>query len=410
MRFGWLILWPLLAACGSTRVSDTQTDSMFRSGDYSGAALRLREGLKEQGPDGKDRLLYLFDLGLTLHQAGQFEESNKALLEAERLSDIKDYTSLVNETATLLVSDNIKDYSGEDFEKVLVNVYLAMNFAMMGNIEGALVEARKVNHKLYLMVSQGKRKYKQNAFARYLSAILYESEGNWNDAYVDYKKTRELMPELPGLGRDLWRMASLLDMPEQAEEWESTYQLSDEDKRLARTRGPRSKSAEIVVLYENGISPIKRPHHSLASIPEFYPRGNPVQMAQVSVDGKPEVPTTLLHDIEKTAIQNLEEKYLGIIAKKMAGAAAKLIIANQIEKRTGDRGLGALSRMLLFAADRADLRSWNLLPRDLQIARLSVPPGLHTVRVAPVGGGGPMEKTIEVKANQKAFVAFRYMP
>ena len=44
----------------------------------------------------------------------------------------------------------------EDFEKVLINTYLAMNFALLGNFEDALVEARRVNRKLLLMKTKGK--------------------------------------------------------------------------------------------------------------------------------------------------------------------------------------------------------------------------------------------------------------
>src|SRR6185503_7847510 len=145
-------------------------------------------GVTKQGENGRDLLLYLLDLGLSLHSAGRYEESNQAFLKADKIAEIKDYTSLSTEGATLLTSENIKDYKGEDFEKVLINTYLAMNYALMGDYENALVEARRVNHKLHLMVSEGQRKYKQNAFARYLSAVLYEAEGEWNDAYIDYKK------------------------------------------------------------------------------------------------------------------------------------------------------------------------------------------------------------------------------
>ena len=48
-----------------------------------------------------------------------------------------------------------------------------------------------------MMVSQGKRKYKQNAFTKYLSAVLYETDGDFNNAYVDYKAVHDLVPGYP---------------------------------------------------------------------------------------------------------------------------------------------------------------------------------------------------------------------
>ncbi len=186
-------------ACVSARMSDHESDHLFQQGHYEQAAERLEKGLKEYG-QGRDELLYLLDIGLSLHSAGKYDESNKVLLKADKIAEIKDYTSLTEEGATLLTSENIKDYKGEDFEKVLINTYLAMNFALMGDFENSLVEARRVNHKLHLMITEGQRKYKQNAFARYLSAILYEAEHNFNDAYVDYKNTWKLVPDYPGSG------------------------------------------------------------------------------------------------------------------------------------------------------------------------------------------------------------------
>jgi uncharacterized protein len=401
------------SACGSARMNDRESDSLFRQGRYAETAERLQKKMEKEGEDSRDRLLYLLDIGLSHHLAGNFAESNKALLEAEKVADIKDYTSLANETATLLVTDNIKHYKGEDFEKVLVNVYLAMNFALMGNYESALIEARKVNRKLYLMVSEGKRKYKQNAFASYLSGILFESQGEFNDAYVDYKKVRELMPEFKPVGRDLWRMAQALRMPDEMERWDKEYALTAEDHQEAmKTRLGKGKNrkAEIIVLYQNGISPVKRPNPNLPSIPEFHPRSNPVQTAQVTVDNLEAGQPVPLHNIEETAIENLKEKYAGIIAKKLAGAAAKLVVANQIQQRTNNAALGDLARLVMFASDQADCRSWNLLPRDLQLLRVPVEPGPHTVRVVPVGGGAPMEKTIHVDPGKKVFATFRYVP
>lgn len=409
VKWGVFGVWVVLSGCTSTRMNDDEPDRLFRRGLYEGAAQRLEEGVRRQEPDGDDLLLYLLDWGLALHQAEKYEQSNQVFLRADKIAEIKDYTSLSDEAATLLTSENIKDYSGEDFEKVLINAYLAMNFALMGKTEEALVEARRVNHKLYLMVTEGKRNYQQSAFARYLSAVLYESDGNWNDAYIDYQKTWELMPQYPGLGRDLWRMAWLLRMRDQMERWDQTAGLTESDHHAARELDPKKKLSEIVVIYENGISPRKRPHETFFSIPVFKPRFNPVREASVVVDGVERGRTVLLQDIEATAIQNLDDKYAGIIAKKLAGVVAKEVVADQIGKHT-DPMIGFAAKMFFYFSDQADIRSWNLLPRDFQMLRVVVPPGKHVVRLDPVGANGLPEKTVDVAPGKKVFVNFRYIP
>lgn len=407
-------------------MSDHDGDRMFRDGRYRDAAEHLKRGLAEQNEDGRDVLLYLLDVGLSLHSAGSYAESNQYFLKADKIAEIKDYTSLSTESATLLTSDNIKDYKGEDFEKILINTYLSMNYAALGNYEDALVEARRVNQKLYRMVHEGERKYKQNAFARYLSATIYEAEGNFNDAYVDYKETYKLAPEFALLGRDLWRMARLNSDRDDMEKWDEAYKLTELDHKLAMGAAPRSGRGEIIVIYENGISPVKRPNPGFSQLPKFFPRHNPVQRARVDVRasiGKgpasvsaPEAPaaytadTMMLENIETTAMQNLDEKYAALLAKKIAGLVAKELVADQIGKRT-DPLVGFLAKIAMYASDQADVRSWNLLPHDLQIARIPVDPGSYSVRVSPIGAGKPLaDKTLQVAAGQKVFIDFRYMP
>lgn len=396
--------------CSSARMSDRESDALFRSGRYSDAAARLQKGLEAQGEKGRDYLLYLLDLGLALHSDGKFEESNQAFLKADKVAEIKDYTSLAAETATLLVSENLKDYKAEDFENVLISTYLAMNFALMGKGEDARVEARRVNHKLHLMVTEGKRKYKQSAFARYLSAILYEGDQDFNDAYVDYKNAFSIAGDFPGLAHALWRCAWQLRLPDEMEEWDKKFNLTAKDHEEAKKLGPQSHQGEIIVLYENGISPLKRPNPDFQSVPKFYPRYNPIRYAAVEVNGELKGTTYPLENIETTAIQNLNEKYAGIIAKKIAGLAVKGSIGYAVGRTTDSPLLGMLTAMLLNAADQADTRSWNLLPRDLQILRIPVQPGTYTVRALPGGAALPLPKMIQVNRGEKVFVSFRYIP
>lgn len=400
----------LLLGCASARMQDTESDNLFRQAKYDEAAAHLEEGLQKQGDSGRDSLLFTLDVGLALHSAGKYEESNKYFLKADKLAEIKDYTSLSREAGTLLTSDNIKDYKAEDFENVLINTYLAMNYAMMGNREDALVEARRTNQKLYMMVTEGKRKYKQNAFVRYISAILYEADGAYDDAYVDYKNTYDLVPNFPGLGRDLWRMAILNENEEDAQKWDQTFHLTKADHDIAMVAGPKSGRGEIIVLYENGISPIKRPNPQFKEVPRFYPRLNPVYNADVVVNGNVMGTTAILENIETTAMENLEEKYGGMVAKKVAGVLVKGAVGYGVGQLTKSPLLGFLTTEALLAADQADVRSWNLLPKDLQVLRVPVVPGTYTVRILPKGGVPSTEKIIQVGKGQRVFVNFRYMP
>lgn len=402
-----------LSGCVSARVSDRESDRLFLERHYDEAAERLARGAEKEGENGRDLLLFLLDQGLALHQAGKFKESIAVFQRADKIAEIKDYTSLTAEAATLLTSDNIKDYRGEDFEKVLIPVYQALNFASLGDYEGARVEARKVNRILHLMKSEGGRAYEQSPFAHYISGILFEADGDYGNAYVSYKKVRELRPEYPEIGRDLWRMAWLERNTEDQRRWKRDYGLTDADIERERLRGPRSDRGEIIVVYQNGRAPKKKPHPDFYQVPIFVPQPNPHPFARVQIVGEGNLTlqdagqTAVLHDIEASAIQNLNEKWGGILAKKLAGIAAKEIVADQIRKGTGSDLAGAAARLFFYLSDQADLRSWYLLPRDLQLLRIPVDPGRYTVRVTPEGGAMLPEKSVDVRRRQRVWVGVR---
>ncbi len=405
-----LLLVGWAPACVSTRVYDSESDRLFHAGEYEKAASRLEAGYRKgageaSGSGGafEDELLYLLDWALALHTAGNYEASNAAFALAERHVWGNDYTSTTEEIGTLVTGENTKVYRGEDFEKLLIHVYKALNYALLGNGESALVEARLVDRRLQELKTEGEKGYKQNAFARYLSGVLYESQREWNDAYIDYKKTLEIEPDFTPIGEDLMRVALRLGMSDQVERWERQFGLT-------RPRGRSGSGAEIVVIFQNGLGPVKVPRPEAPALPKFKRRYNPVRHAEVTVDGEGRGTTTVLHNIEATAIRNLDERIAGMTAKRVGGRLVKAGVAGAVAKRTNNEALGQLTYLLLVASDQADLRSWRLLPRDLQILRVPVEPGVHEVRVRPVGDSELPPQSVEVKTGQKKLVNFRYIP
>ena len=168
------------------------------------------EALKTKAyTDGDDQGVYLLEYGTAQQLAKNYEESNRALLKAEELTDVKDYFSLSREAGSILLNEGLVQYKGEDYEKVLINAMLAINYLALNNREDALVETRKVNDKLYKYKFEAKRDYEQNPYAFYLSAMIWEANRHWDDAYIDYKHTYDLDPSIPYLRADLMRLAKL---------------------------------------------------------------------------------------------------------------------------------------------------------------------------------------------------------
>ena len=143
--FALLLLFILLPSCASYTSATKQGFEAFEHRDFGSAESVYDKGANE---DSKDQLVYVFDRGTVRYTAGLYEMSIKDFLLADKLSEIKDYTALGTEAASVLVNDQILQYKGEEFEHVIVSVYLALNFAALGKDEEAAVAARQVNRKL----------------------------------------------------------------------------------------------------------------------------------------------------------------------------------------------------------------------------------------------------------------------
>ena len=364
----------LLPACASYSSATRSGLEAFERRDFTQADAVYSPGAQEEGVD---QLVYLFDRGTVRNVAGRYEESVRDFLLADKLSEIKDYTALGSEISSILTNDRIIPYKGEEFEHVLVSVYLALNFAALGRDEDAIVACRRVNRKLELLRDEGKRDYRLNAFAQYLAGLLFERQRNWNFAYVDYKKTLELAPNFSPLRRDLIRGALKMGSSSDIHKWKKTLGVSDQEIREAQ-KSLRTTGG-VVLLFQNGLAPEKVPSPQWHEIPEYRIRYNRYRAANLYLDGKFMGRTELLYDVQEAAFENLRQKYAVIIAKRVAGVVAREVIGNKIDEKY--EGLGTILKMAMYVASQADLRSWLTLPKDFQVARVEVKPGKYRASV-----------------------------
>ena len=192
-----ILIFLVLLSCGPNLQFHSLLEQQLAANDYQ-AAYRLARKNKHQYKN-INQVLFYADMGLLTHYAGMYRESIENLFEAERLVEELFTTSVSRQAATLVVNDYMAPYKGEDFESVMFNLLLALNFLKVGEIEDALVEARKVDAKLNLINSyypdDKKNVYREDAFVRFLMGILYETGGtqeDLNDAYVSYKRAAEI--------------------------------------------------------------------------------------------------------------------------------------------------------------------------------------------------------------------------
>ncbi|BCA80164.1 hypothetical protein [Desulfuromonas sp. AOP6] len=387
-RWGKALLAGVLVLAALTGCADYQralerSSALALSGEYGGALAVLEKSSLARSD--KNRLLFLMEKGLLLHLGGEYALSNEAFEEADQLVEQLFTRSLSAETLSFVTNDHLIAYSGADYETVYLNYYKALNFINMGDLEGARIESRKIDQKLnYFADTFGSGdRFKESAYLRLLTGLIYEALGENNDAFIAYRKSLELYQNnYPKYGvREpdfLWnrllisaRRSGLLEEYRHYLDQAEGLELTEEDGRPL-----------VAVIVASGMVPIKQEVFALfptsqgfpvkLALPEFVDRKQPVRRLEVSVDGENWVRPERVEDVEKVARASLEDRNGRILAKAIARATAKQVAARQVEKNNGPLA-GLAMQITALVTERADLRSWSMLPAEIHLALLPAP-------------------------------------
>ena len=399
-----------------------QVDAEVASDRFASAARLVEDNKESYGKNSA--VLYNLESGLLLHYAGDYELSNTHFLESEREMDDLYTQSVSKGVGSMVLNDNLLPYEGEDFEKVYVNLFLALNYARLGKLGDALVEARKVDLKLkeYSRQYEGKNSYKQDAFVRYIMGVLYEADGEVNDAFISYRDAYQgykaydtlFATKCPSyLKADLVRTAGRLGFQNELTEYEKEFGIK-------YTPSPPNLGTLLVVIY-SGRGPVKEEvklrvsimdnegtvHTFVAAVPKFRSRQNWVSTYNVSANGNGVSDATeseLGEDVNAIAGKSLDERISLIYLKTAGRALLKFLAAEQAKKEVKKQNDSPLANFLTSvvvdaaydASEKADVRTWRTLPHDIQIALLRLPAGDFTVGVNSQNGEPVMSKTVAI--------------
>lgn len=399
----------LLVACASYQTKLDEPRQMLKAGRFTEGIEKLK-ALAEKPSD--DQLVYLMELGSAYQMAGRYKESNKIFLEADRLTEQVDYHSVSNIAMATLTSEDMIQYKGDSFEKLFINANLALNFSMMGELDSALVEARRINEKITKFRLDGRPDYEKNAFADYFSGLIWEADQKFDDAYISFETAYKLDATNPYLPADLIRSAKKARRDDTYRKWKKEFpDVVENPDWYDKNKG------EIVVVILQGWGPRKQPAPENARIPRLYPVYSMTQAVKAEL-----IPSTTktqsdsqvskpVYNVERVAIQTLDADYGWLIARRVGSFVAKEVMADQIRQK--NELLGLVAWLGMHLSDRADLRQWSLLPQTVQLARFWVPPGNYKLKLQGLEGGGTFSgdaaetPELQVKPGRKTFYLWR---
>lgn len=384
----------------------------------------------------RNKLLYLMEKGRLAHLAGEYAKSNQYLNEADMLYEVG-----LNSTGDAIVGAVLnpmsQNYKGEDFEIFMLHYYKALNYFYLGDKEAAIVEARRIN--LQTLAQKDKfndkdSRYSKDAFSLILQGLIYEADGDINNAFIAYRNAVEVyqqseegiyygvsIPE--NLKYDVMRTAYKMGFTSELRKFENQFGMTFKD--YTETMG-----GELVLFWENGVAPIKRQEdlfftlvkgdngslfftdalgglvipfdfgfagsanlsdiHSLRVALPKYEAKLPLYRSATASTGKDGFALELVEDVNTLAIQTLKERWgkeLGSVLTRLAvKKATEYALTSSAKSSNGNNdvlleGLGLGVQLFSMLSEKADTRNWQSLPGYISYARIPLEKGDNKIQL-----------------------------
>jgi hypothetical protein len=443
------LMMVLLSACASFYEVSYDFNREFEKGNIDQALEQLQED--RQYAKSNAKFLYYTNTGLLLSMKGQYEESNqyfeKAYLFGE---DFK--VNYAAEIASYFTNPMITVYRGEDHEHLLPLYYKAINFLKMSKYEEALVECKRLNIRLQQLSDKYKsaQRFQRDAFINNLMGIIYQANGDWNNAFIAYRNAYDIYEEdyapLFGLTtpdqlkRDLLVSAWKTGFNDEFTFYKEKFSWPD--------FAVESKEADLVFFWHNGLCPVKNEwsinfainrgsdnqfvfaneHMPVVfpyavnnendrndlrnlevfrvAVPRYVERPTYFTSSVVEANDL-EYPVELAEDVNKIAFKSLQDRMTLEFSKSLLRAALKK--AAEHSARKDDKGFGSLVGLINAVTEKADTRNWQTLPHSISYTRVPLKEGTNEttfVLRAQDGSEGRHPFTYQVKKGQTLFHTF----
>jgi len=429
-RLAWAAALMLGACAGPSRGHKLDLNAKIAARDWQAAAHHVDEA-KDREYGEKNAVLFWLDKAAVLHDAGRYQESDVLLDAAEQRLDELYTTSISKAAGTFLFNDNTEDYRGEPHERALLHVLRALNYAYLGRGEEAVVEARKVSAFLAELSDKTglKTVYRDDAFAQYLSALLFEDVGRQDDARISLHSASDTygwyadaygigQPVFdPGLGAPGDGELVLLHYNGVAPRRESnTIQVAWNDA-LAMVNATRESDGGGGAQVQNALVAGLSAEAVTVAFPAQVQDPFRIQGSEVEVEGL-RARTVIMEDISAISRKALEDRNTAIRARAVARATIKFVLAKVTEEQTKKHAgagwgmvAGMITRAAAAASEVADTRCWSTLPAQIRMARLRLPPGHHVVNVSYLDEQGVVVSVesldVETSAGKRTWVHVR---
>ncbi|MCY4443520.1 MAG: hypothetical protein OXC44_01815 [Proteobacteria bacterium] len=387
----WLGVWLCVGCASHTQLSAPIREAVHKL-DLPLAFEHL-ENSSHLSPDGKNRLLYYLEKARLLHHMGTLSKAEIAYRNGARLASELYTTSLTQGALSFVINDSTMNYAGEEYELVALHAMLAMLFIEKGELQKARVEAKRINTRLKELsrhearheVNSATFGYQRDAFALFLSGMIFEALGEYDSAVVDYSKAlTSYENNYPGAGVSSSLVESLYQVALRTQRKNMLAMLRNKYGHLLRNQSLSPSVMVIAVGYPVTLKVSKSfvfaaggqvLRYSWPSIPDHSPS---LPFYDVRLQHSGAVSLEMAQNYDVIARTVLEEKRVRLGAKTITRMIAKAKVAHEMHKVHPI--LGLITSIFGAWVETADTRSWGLLPGKIALKRVPVKPQTSSLK------------------------------
>lgn len=392
----------------------------FQRGDVAEADRLLAQELEQR--TGVEDLL-LLDRAMVTLADGRPADAERMLRKVRDSFDHLEEESPAEDAWSMLSDDGARAYRGEDYEKVLVRAMLAISNLVQDGDDAEAYSLQIADKQRSIVAAavrpdgtNPKAAYQQVALAPYLRGLIREeTHRDYDDAARHFQQLVDWQPDFrPGRGHlaraaggshsrrgygvvHVFALVGHGPFKTEVEEMPTSTSLLIADQLL---------STQLGTTLPPTVAPIKMPR--IVAAP------GAAGSVQVAIGDWAAGQTETITDVSQMAVGQCEAMRPSSLARAVARRTAKKGTIFGFKQGLGLReGLPSLALdvagVAWEASENADTRCWSLLPDRIQVLRLELPVGSHTLLLRALDRQGqslglPVPQTVTVADGRNTYL------
>jgi hypothetical protein len=425
------IVGTIVLGVGCTTHSDQlrAIRSDYYSGNLTDARTKVDNAIARKERDAD---VFKLDRATILLTEGKPKEAESLFREVRDRFEEKEGRDLREGIKAMLADDQQLAYSGEDYEKVLIRFMLSLS-NLFGDGSDAAAYALQVNQKQQQIITDSqslsnegknlKQSYKLVPAGAYLHAALREeTHTNYDDVARSLELVARWQPDFTTIKADLERAKNgRHSQPGHG----AVYVFAMVGRGPYKEEVAEPVTQVSLLIADRLISAFGKqtlpPTIAPVKVPKVVRPVNPINNIVVGVGNRVVGQTATLTDVGQMAFEQCEATLPDTIARAVVRRVVKkgVVYSTKEAIQTEKNGLTSvaldLAGVVWEASESADTRCWGLLPDKIQVIRLELPTGQHTLTLQPKGGfngqglmGQQSSIRIQVQDGRNTYVLANY--